>query len=304
MVEFAYGKLREKKLIIFGSGYVGGEVARAGIAAGAQVTALTRNAETAERLRSSGAHVVVAALATDGWHSAIAGGADYVVNTVSSGGAGLEGYRHSYLGGMASIAAWAKRHGPVGTFVYTSSTSVYPQDGGMEVEETASHAGVGERGEVLLAAENALRDLREAGGCARCFVLRLAGIYGPDRHHLLEQVRSGTVAGVGRHRLNLIHRDDVVSAIGAALWAPAEIRDETLNVADDRPARKEEVAAWLAERLGVAVPTFTGLPVGGRRSVTPDRVIVNRKIKRVLGWRPQFPSFREGYENILSRTAE
>jgi nucleoside-diphosphate-sugar epimerase len=41
---------------------------------------------------------------------------------------------------------------------------------------------------------------------------------------------------------------------------------------------------------------------GRRRSeVTPDRVIVNARAKAVLGWAPQFPTFREGYENLLSR---
>jgi hypothetical protein len=35
--------------------------------------------------------------------------------------------------------------------------------------------------------------------------------------------------------------------------------------------------------------------------VTPDRVIANEKLKATLGWRPQFATFREGYENLLSR---
>jgi hypothetical protein len=57
---------------------------------------------------------------------------------------------------------------------------------------------------------------------------------------------------------------------------------------------------WLAERLGVAVPAFTGEPIGGRRAVTPDRRISNARIKTVLGWRPLFPDFRAGYGNVLS----
>jgi nucleoside-diphosphate-sugar epimerase len=72
------------------------------------------------------------------------------------------------------------------------------------------------------------------------------------------------------------------------------------NVADDGAATKGEIVDWLARRIGVAKPDFTGAPAGGRRAVTPDRIIVNAKLKTELGWRPSCPTFREGYEKILS----
>jgi len=132
-------------------------------------------------------------------------------------------------------------------------------------------------------------------------VLRLAGIYGPGRHHLLEQVRTGEVAGRGDYRLNLIYREDIVGAVAAACGAGPEVGSGVFNVADDGAATKAEIVAWLAERVGVALPRFTGEPAAGRREVTPDRVIVNTKAKAAWGWRPRYPSFREGYEKILSR---
>ena len=55
--------LHGKRLVIFGCGYVGSEVARAAVGAGARVDALTRNPEKAAALRSLGlAKVVVAEL--------------------------------------------------------------------------------------------------------------------------------------------------------------------------------------------------------------------------------------------------
>jgi nucleoside-diphosphate-sugar epimerase len=72
-------------------------------------------------------------------------------------------------------------------------------------------------------------------------------------------------------------------------------------VADDGAALKAEIVEWLARRIGVALPRFTGEPAMGRRAVTPDRVIANARAKAVLGWRPRFATFREGYENLLSR---
>ena len=89
----------------------------------------------------------------------------------------------------------------------------------------------------------------------------------------------------------------------AGLTAEEGLAGETFNVADDAPTPKAEVVRWLANRLGLPTPRFTGQPAG-RREITPDRAIANDKLKEVLGWRPQYPSFREGYENILSRGAE
>ena len=302
MSVLADGNISRKRVVVLGCGYIGGTVAREALARGMGVTALTRNPATAAALREAGAEVVVADLAEHGWHQQIAGGADYVLNAVSAAAATVEGYRRSYVEGMRSIAAWAQARGRVGTLVYTSSTSVYPQDGGARVDETASTDGVGERGAVLLEAERVLRE--SAGVAERWFVLRLAGIYGPGRSHLIEQVRSGEVAGMGEHRLNLAHRDDVAAAIWAAWVAPSSVGGEILNVADDRPTPKAEVVAWLAERLGVLQPRFTGQPAGGRRSVTPDREISNTKAKTLLGWRPVFPDFRSGCEKMLAVGAE
>jgi nucleoside-diphosphate-sugar epimerase len=285
-----------KRLVIFGCGYVGTAVALDALARGGRVTALTRSETSALVLREQGITAVAADLASHAWHGEIEGGPDFVLNCVSAGGGGTPAYRHNYIDGMASVVAWARKRGAAGTIVYTSSTSVYPQDGGVLVDESAPTAGTSERGRLLVEAEEQLRN--SAGACGRWFILRLAGLYGPGRHHLMDQVRAGRVAGVGEHRLNLIHRDDVVAAAASCFDAPPAIRDEVFNVADDHPARKSEVVEWLAAALGVPRPQFTREPAGDRRTVTPDRIIANGKLKTVLGWRPRYPSFRDGYARI------
>ncbi len=288
-----------RHLVVFGAGYVGGEVARQAVARGLRVTALTRNPEKAQRLADVGVEVIVDDLAASTWHkhAALRDGAEYVLNCVSSGGGGPEGYRHSYVEGMKSVVAWAER-ARVGTLVYTSSTSVYPQSGGVRVDEEAPIDETRAAGSAIMEAEDVLSASR-AG--ARRFVLRLAGIYGPERHHLIDQLREdkGEVAGRGEYRLNLAHRDDIAAAIWGALDASAEVAGGVFNVADDGAATKAEVVAFVAARLGLPVPRFTGEPASGRRRVTPDRVIANDKLKRVLGWRLRYPTFREGYAAIL-----
>jgi nucleoside-diphosphate-sugar epimerase len=297
----APGIFRGKRLVVFGAGYVGGTVAREAVRLGLRVTTLTRNSGTARALVAEGIEVVTAELSTDGWHARIPGGADFVLNCVSSGGGGAEAYRRSYVDGMQSVLAWAKSSGGVGTLLYTSSTSVYPQSGGARVDEQASNEGASETAQILLEAENLLR-AASAEVAQRWFILRLAGIYGPGRHSLLDHLRVvGTeFRGRGDHRLNLIHRDDIIAAILTAFAAPPKkITNEILNLADDGAATKAEVAGWLAEQLGCRAPSFTGAPMAGRRDVAPDRVIANDKIKAVLGWRPHYPDFRAGYRAIL-----
>ncbi len=298
MSDEAHGNISGKRLVIFGCGYVGSEMAREGVGRGLHVTALTRNEAKAVALQSAGVEVVVADLAANDWHQRIAGGADFVVNCVSSGGAGMAGYRRSYVDGMDSVVRWARTRGAAGTIVYTGSTSVYPQDGGVRVDETASISAAPERGQILLEAERKLG--AGSGACGRWFVLRLAGIYGPSRHGLLDQVRTGTVVGRGEHRLNLIYHDDICAAVWRALESPPNVADEIFNVADDGAARKDEIANWLALRLGLPVLQFTGEATTGRRAAAPDRIIASEKIKRMLGWRPSSPTFREGYAKILS----
>lgn len=299
MSDVALGNFDGKRLVVFGAGYVGGALTEAALRRGMKVTALTRNPAKAETLRALGSDVVLADLTSFEWHENVAR-ADYVVNCVSSGGGGAAAYEKSYVEGMRSVVAWLEKQQPrVDALLYTSSTSVYPQSG-VVVDEDAPVDGASGTAAVLVRAEAEVRRAAETGACKRAIVLRLAGIYGPSRHHVLDQLRTGEgpIAGRGTHRLNLIHRDDIVSAILHAL-ARAKGSYSLFNVVDDAPAPKEELVRWLAEQLGLPFPGFSGEPVAGRRPSPPDRSISNAKLKRELGWAPRFPNYRAGYASIL-----
>ena len=297
----------KRHLVVFGAGYVGGALARRALAAGWRVTALTRNPTKAEELKAAGCAVVTAELASQAWWDApeLRAGAERVAVTVASGGGGVAGYRRSYVEGLASVVAWGRRleergadsgeKGICGHLIYTSSTSVYPQDGGVRVTESAEVGGEAETTQALVEAEQ----IAATWSGRASTVLRLAGIYGPERTYLVEQVRGGEVAGRADFHLNLIHRDDILSGM-EAVWSAGEPGGAgVFNLADDGAATKGEVVAWLAAKLGVTAPRFTGAPAGGRRTVTPDRIIDAGRAKAVLGWRPAHPSYREGYAQIM-----
>ena len=183
-----------KRVVVFGCGYLGSSLAFYAKKMGSSVVALTRNQQKADLLRQHAIEVVVAELSDTHWHNEISGRFDYAVNCVGSSGDGLNGYEKSYVQGMQSSLLWSAFH-PITTLVYTSSTSVYPQSDASSVNESADTSLVGERGQILLRAEKFLSDsATKASLIERFFILRLAGIYGPQRHHLVDQVRLGQLS--------------------------------------------------------------------------------------------------------------
>jgi len=292
-----------KSVMIFGCGYIGTALAEVLLAAGVRVSALTRNAEKAARLRTLGlSEVIVANLDDTAWHAQLSGTYVSVVNCVSSAGGGIAGYRKSYLEGQRSILKWAKGRN-IQSYLYTSSTSVYPQDGGVTVDETADTSGAPPTGQVLCESEQLLAGAADELGA--WYVLRLAGIYGPKRHYLLDILRSeeSVIPGVGDYLLNLIHRDDVVTAICTVLANSESASSGIYNVADTHSATKADLVAWLAEQLGQSPPRFDPEHVsprlqrrGGRM---PSRRVSNLKLRQALGWAPKYHDFRAGYRALL-----
>jgi len=290
-----------ESVMIFGCGYVGTALAEALTTLGLRVGALTRNAERAAALRKSGlAEVIEADLDGTDWQRKLSGRYDAVVNCVSSAGGGIDGYRKSYVEGQKRIIEWAETQ-KLRSYVYTSSTSVYPQDGGVEVDEGADTSEAGSTGQVLLESERLIES--NADRFDSWAVLRLAGIYGPGRHFLLNQLKDGdgVIPGRGDYHMNMIHRDDIVTAMLATLrsGSPSGI----YNICDDQPTTKEAVLLYLAQQLDLPLPRFDPEDVsprlkrrGGRM---PDRLILNQKAKAELGWQPGYPTYREGYATLL-----
>ena len=294
-------------LVIFGCGYVGTALARIALENGLRVTALTRNAEAAADLRNLGVgQVVEAELDSSDWHQEIDPNQHWVVNTVSSAGAGIAGYQKSYLEGQRSIVQWASK-GSVDVFMYTSSSSVYPQSNGAWVNESSGTVGGSDYGNILLAAEQLVS---ECPAFKKAYILRLSGIYGPRRHYLLSQLLAGdrVFSGAGGQYLNMIHLDDICAAIWFLYQHPNLAESGVYNVTDDSQATKERIVNWLAKRLAFKQMPIFDTRIPGRRvssqakpaSGQPaNRRVANSKLK-ALGWSLRYPTFREGYEAIMN----
>lgn len=192
-----------------------------------------------------------------------------------------------------------ERYGPALAgkgLTYLSATGVYGDTGGAWVDETAP-TGTGRR---------TARAEADAAWLARgARVLRLPGIYGPGRS-ALERVREGKA-----HRIALpgqvfsrIHVDDIVSAAVAVLEAPLG----AYNLADDLPCSQNAVIEEACRLLGAPLPPLQALDEAdlspmAQAFYAENRRIANGKAKRVLGWQPRYPTFREGLSACFGESA-
>ncbi len=177
---------------------------------------------------------------------------------------------------MQAIRDAAERGG-TGWVVMTSSTSVYPNTGGTVTESDAgARPGLplGRRGAKVLAAERVLRESEQVDTT----VLRLAGLYGGDRHPA--RSLAGRRLSGGDAPVNLVHRDDV---IGAVRWVlDHDLRSQTLNVCADRHPTRRQLYPAVARALGLDPPVFDEGPGEG------FKVVSNERLKR-LGYALRHP---------------
>ena len=248
-------------MLILGCGYLGTALARAALADGEPAAALTRSAARAAELRALGP-----GSGGGGRHRGrrLARGAE-------PGGRGdyqLRGPRRAGRGGLPAFvhrgrqihrcAGWsipprraARRRGTWFSPVRRACIRRRMADGSPRMR-AVDPAELGPAGMVLREAEKLFLGLPPRL-VRRVWVLRLAGLYGPGRHHLLDAVRAGekTFPGGGEHWVNLLHRDDAAARHSRLCRAPKPtVRGGIYNVADDEPVRKRELVAWLAGRLG------------------------------------------------------
>jgi nucleoside-diphosphate-sugar epimerase len=282
------------KITILGCGYLGSALAKVCLGKGWQVAALTRNPKTASALRTLGvSKVIESQIQNDDWHGQLDANQDFVVNCVGASSSDPDGYISSYVEGQDSVMKWLEQ-GQVGSFIFTSSISVYPQTEKRLVDETASCLGVSEKGGLLLAAEQ--KCFPPVPSITRSFVLRLAGLYGPGRHLLVDRIKSGTTIKGNEDRiLNLLHRDDAVDAILTCLSAPAQNIGRIYNVSDGNHPTRGQVVTWLAEKLGVPSPGFDGNGLAN----DSNRKISNNRILDELFWSPSYSNYQMGYKSIL-----
>ena len=285
------------RALIIGIGYVGLPLGRELVRRGHEVFGLRRSPAATGELEMAGIKPLFADIIKPEQLEKLPREFDWVVNCVASSGGGTEEYRQVYLGGMQNVIDWlapaGRRHTGAPRIVYTSSTSVYAQNDGSAVEESSPTEPATETARVLLETENALLVAAEQRDFP-AIILRVAGIYGPGRGYWLKQFLNGEarLEGKGERILNMIHRDDVVGCIAAAL---DHGRPENIyNAVDDEPVSQFDFFSWLATSLNRPMPESIAENIARKRGATNKKVL-NRKLKSELGYHFRYPTFRVGF---------
>ena len=192
--------------------------------------------------------------------------------------------------------------------VYLSSLGVYGDHDGAWVDETAVTIPAHARGGARLHAEQAWQELGRKRGVPVA-VLRLAGIYGPGQNVFTRLLtgRAHRVAKPG-HVFNRIHVFDIAQAIDAAF---AQQTDGIFNVTDDEPAAYSDQVLMAAKLLGIDPPQELSM-AEARAILTPMALsfyagcvrVRNDKLKREVGVRLRYPTYREGLQALFENGYE
>ncbi|QZY30113.1 NAD(P)H-binding protein [Nocardioides coralli] len=197
-------------------------------------------------------------------------------------------YRATYVEGMRrALDALDALDQELERAVLVSSTGVHGDvPDGTLVDEILPPSPADGPARVLLEAEELFASRVPAGTVVRC-----SGLYGGDRQRLVERVRAGDVGDPHRWT-NRIHRDDAAAAV-VHLLTRSESPEPVYLATDDEPALMGDVAAHLAEVLGVSAPP------SGDRTRAYGKQISNARL-RATGWVPAYPTYREGYAASLT----
>ena len=282
------------KVFFFGVGYCAEAFIRRTPAI--EPSGTVRSEERVAALRRKGveAHIYNGARADPGVEEALKR-AEAIVVSIPPRGAG-ETAQSRFAAAIAAAPTLRR-------IVYYSTIGVYGEHFGAWVGETSATLTRSERGLARLADETRWIEAGRRSG-VDVDILRLPGIYGPGRNALarLGQGDARRIVKPG-HVSNRAHVDDIAEATRLVLTRGLE--GQIWNIADDEPASPQDVIAYAASLLGVDPPPeeafdqATMSPMAASFFMDEKRVSA-AKAKRLLGFRPAYPTYREGLEALAA----
>ncbi len=186
---------------------------------------------------------------------------------------------------------------------YLSTTGVYGDRRGGWVTETSRLAAQSLEGARRVGAERDWLEIGRGMGLTVA-VFRLPGIYGPGRS-VLDRLRRGEARNIiaPGQVFSRIHVDDLCSGLEASMERPRAA--SIYNLCDDEPCPNAEVIAYGAKLLELSPPpeiavAEADLSSSARRFYAESKRVSNALAKAELGWRPMYPTYRDGLAAILA----
>jgi nucleoside-diphosphate-sugar epimerase len=302
------------------SGVIGRPLVRQLVAAGHEVTGMTRRQERAEEIRIAGAAAVVCdVFDAEVLREAVVGAAPETVIHALTALPRRYDPKSDYLAatnrirteGTRNLVAAAEAAGARRLLGESIAFAYRPQGSWVKDEdEPLFTAAPGRFGVTFEAIAELERQVLGAEGIEGV-VLRYGWLYGPGTYYdrgeqQAEEVmkRRLPIVGKGTGTFSFVHVEDAASATVAALkhGAPG-----AYNVVDDEPAPLREWVPAYAKALGAKpprhVPVWLARLVAGKdvaASAVGLRGADNAKAKRELGWEPAYPSWRQGFADALA----
>lgn len=281
-------------LLIFGFGFTGRALARRMLTRGWSVTATARRAEDRLAAEASGVSAIDPAdplALTEACSRATA-----ILVAAPPGPLGCPG--------LAALAPAIAAAGAFPDWIgYLSTTGVYGDREGGWVFETSALAAHSVEGARRVAAERDWRQIGRGMGLTIA-AFRLPGIYGPGRSSF-DRLREGTARRLIKpgHVFSRIHVEDLAAGLEASIDRPRAAA--VYNLCDDEPASAADVTAYAAALLGMPPPPdepfeAAALSPMARRFYDECKRVSNARAKAELGWRPAYPTYREGLAAILA----
>ncbi len=175
---------------------------------------------------------------------------------------------------------------------------IYPERGEAWIDEACPPDNF-PMAQANLAAEASANRFSAAGGAG--VVLRFGWFYGPGARHseeffALARRHIAILIGPPNSYVSSIHVADAGAAVATAL----AVAGGTYNVVDNEPLTKRGYADALCAAAGKAawlrVPGRAALLLGDRStSLTRSLRVSNARFREASGWRPMYPSAREGW---------
>jgi 2-alkyl-3-oxoalkanoate reductase len=308
-----------KVFVAGASGAIGRPLLPRLLAAGHEVTGMTRRPERAEEIRAAGVEAVVCdAFDADGLREAVKAAApEVVVHLLTSlpqkfkPRSDLSPTNKVRIEGTRNLLAAAREAG-ARRLVAESVAFFYAPEGDWVKDETAPLYArpPGAFGDAAIALSDLERQVQGTEGIDG-LVLRYGWLYGPGTYYahggsLAEDTRKrrSPIVGAGTGVFSFIHVDDAAAATVAAV----ERGDPGVyNVVDDDPAALHEWGPVYAQALGAKpprrVPVWLARLVAGpamAEMALTLRGASNAKARRELGWEPAHASWRQGFRESLS----
>ncbi len=240
--------------LIAGCGYLGSRVARLWHTDGDEVHVLTRSASRARHFQQQGLCPWVGDVTRPETLPRLPS-VDTLLWSVGFDRDPSQAIHGVYVDGLRHFLGTLPHE--VGRLIYISSTGVYGQTDGTWVNEATECRPLRAGGRACLAAEQLLLQSELAD---RTVILRLAGIYGPQRLPRRRQLRSGQPLDTApQGLLNLIHVEDAAHVVQCV--ADRELRlPRVFLVADGQPVLRAVFYTEVARLWGTPPAVFERRP--------------------------------------------